>query len=121
MNHYPHHIGDFNGLDSVKTHNLPMVYVLASSDMALVKIGLTTSARQRFINIQSACPFHVSLWAAIKTPLPAKVEKWLHREFSEFRTRGEWFAMPDSALDRLGALIRNTNNHIREVRNGSRP
>lgn len=46
MNHYPHHIGDFIGLDSVKTHELPMVYVLTSSDMALVKIGLTTSAKQ---------------------------------------------------------------------------
>ena len=98
-----------------------MVYVLATSDLSLIKIGLTTSAKQRFINIQSACPFHVSLWTAIRTPIPAMVEKWLHGEFSEYRTRGEWFAMTDCALDRLAELVASTNQHIGEVRHGSRP
>lgn len=121
MNHYPHQISDFAKIALRKTHDLPMVYVLATSDLSLIKIGLTTSAKQRFINIQSACPFQVSLWTAIRTPVPAKVEKWLHREFSEYRTRGEWFAMPDCALDRLAELVTSTNQHIREVRHGSRP
>ncbi len=112
MNYYQHHIGDFMR-DTAKIRSLPMVYALATSDLKLVKIGMTKSPRQRFINIQSACPFEVSLWLGIRTPIPRKVEKDLHKKLEKFKTKGEWFSLSDEMLDGLIEYFNKTNVSVR--------
>lgn len=113
MNYYPHHIGDFASSSNVRM--LPMVYALATHDLRYIKVGKTTSAKQRFINIQSSCPFQLHLWLAIRTPSPGDVEKAVHRKLAHCRTRGEWFSPCSDDLDLLIEFFHCTNERIREA------
>lgn len=113
MNYLHHDESFFSSYSCIR--KMPMVYVLATKDLDYLKIGKTTSPKQRFINIQSGCPFELHLWIAIRTPNPSFVEKLLHSRFSKFRKNGEWFCLPDCELDGLFLLVKNTNEHIKGV------
>lgn len=113
MKHYPHHIGDFDR--ATRTCKLPTVYVLTTSDFKYIKIGQSTTLKQRMGNIQSGCPFSLTLWLSIKTPTPTPIEKWLHKKMGHVHLRGEWFLPEQPDLDFLIDFFRATNIHIGEV------
>ena len=113
MKHYPHHISDFN--NATRICKLPTVYVLTTFDFKYIKIGQSTTLKQRMGNIQSGCPFSLSLWISIKTPTPTPIEKWLHKKMEHVRLRGEWFSPKGVDLDFLVDFFATTNLHIREV------
>lgn len=113
MNYYSHNIGDFR--PGVNIARLPAVYALATVDMSFVKIGKTTSIKQRLINIQSGCPFELFLWLTVRTPKPDEVEKDAHKRFTHCRTRGEWFKPTSKDLDQMLAFFQATNLNVKEV------
>lgn len=113
MNYYPHHIGDFN--KDVRIRKLPMVYVLATHDFGYIKVGKTKSPKQRFINIQSGCPFDLNLWLAVRTPKESEIEKTVHLRLAHCHLRGEWFVPSPSDLDDLSKFFALTNANVREV------
>ncbi len=113
MNCYQHEIGDFD--KKIRINKLPMVYVLSTQDLEYIKVGKTNSPKQRFINIQSGCPFKLSLWLAIKTPRHAELEKIIHRRLAHCRVRGEWFAPSEKDLDALSDFFTLTNANVHEV------
>lgn len=114
MNYYQHHIGDFN--NATRICKLPTVYVLATFDFKYVKIGQSITLKQRINNIQSGCPFTLTLWLSIKTPNPIQIEKFLHKRMAHVHMRGEWFAPKDDDLDYLLDYFKETNKHVKEVR-----
>lgn len=114
MHHYPHHIGDFD--KAVRTCKLPMVYVLSTPDFGYLKIGKSASFKQRLGNIQSGCPFDLSLWLSIKTPTPTTIERHLHHLLRHIHVRGEWFSPKAKDLDYLISFFQATNSHVKEVR-----
>lgn len=113
MNYFPHSASDFD--HGVKLPRLPMVYVIGTPYLEVVKIGISRSFKQRFSNIQTACPFNLSLWLGIRSPRPKEIEAVLHEKFSEWNVRGEWFALPDEALDDLAKFFELTNKNVREA------
>jgi len=113
MNYYPHQKTDFT--PGTKISRLPAVYALATADMAFIKIGKTMSIKQRLINIQSGCPFELSLWLTIRTPKAAEVERAAHGLLAHCRTRGEWFAPSGKDLDLIAAFFHATNLNVREA------
>lgn len=113
--HIAHTKSDFS--TELNISKLPMVYVLSTDDFKYIKIGQTKTPGQRFINIQSGCPFKLFLWLGIRTPKAKYVEKTLHEKFEHRRLHGEWFSLSDGELDELSRLFLTTNCHIREVRN----
>lgn len=86
-----------------------MVYVLATRDFKFVKIGSTVSPKMRFSNIQTACPFDLFLWVGVKTVRLREIESELHSRFAEWRTRGEWFCLPEDQLDALSLRVMELN------------
>lgn len=67
-------------------------YVLQAGPF--VKIGYTVNLDSRFEAIQTACPYEVSvvcLFPYTTEDLAREMEISLHRKFSKFRVRGEWF------------------------------
>lgn len=86
-----------------------MVYVLATRDLKFVKIGSTVSPKMRFNNIQTGCPFELFLWIGVKTSRLREIESELHSRFAEWRTRGEWFCLPDDQLDALSLRVMELN------------
>ena len=113
MNYYQHHIGDFS--DKTKISKLPVVYVITTQNLEFVKIGMTKSLKQRMNNIQSGCPFRLSLWLAIRTPNPKPIELYLHQRMNYCKTHGEWFSPNVNDLDFLADFFANTNSHVKEV------
>ncbi len=114
MKHYPHDPDDFDV--SVKTHKLPMVYVLITPGFQYIKIGQSCDFKQRLGNIQSGCPFDLRLWMCIRTPKPGEVENYLHTAMKHVHVRGEWFSPKTNDLDYLVNFFHTTNRHIEAVR-----
>jgi len=54
-----------------------------------IKIGTATDLWTRLVNIQMVSPFELKILGIIKGS--SKLEKVLHRYFSNFRLHGEWF------------------------------
>ena len=114
MHYYQHSIADFD--KNTKISKLPLVYVLSCPNLEYIKIGMTTSPKQRFSNVQSGCPFKLFLWLCIRTPTPKEVERALHEKFKIFRTRGEWFKIDSDAADLIVDFFAKTNADVRNKR-----
>ena len=91
-----------------------MVYIIVANNFEYLKIGMTKNIKGRMNNLQSGCPFRLSLWASIRTDKPNEMETYLHSEFAEFNVRGEWFSMPDSQLDKLLYICDQENMKTKE-------
>ena len=113
MNDYEHRLGDFS--PSAKRRNLPAVYVLATPDFEYIKVGKSTALKQRMINVQSGCPFDLSLWLVIRTPRASEIEAHVHQSLNHCHVRGEWFNPAKRDLDRLVSFFVDTNQHIADV------
>ena len=78
VNFYEHKPSFFEVGARIST--LPMVYVIVTNDFKFMKIGSTKAFKQRLSNIQSGCPFKLSLWLGIRTPVHKAVEKDLQKK-----------------------------------------
>lgn len=109
-----HEISDFD-LDK-KLTSYPKVYVLITAGFEYIKIGTALDIKKRMSNIQSGCPFGLSSWLAIPTPLARNIERGLHHAFSDYNLRGEWFHLPNNQLDLLMGFFNQANAQVREVK-----
>lgn len=110
-----HQASDFD--ISVRIKDLPKVYVLITCNFEYIKIGMAKDIKSRMSNIQSGCPFDLTSWIAIATPLARQIESELHFIFRDYNLRGEWFHLPDDQLDLLADFFRDANAQVREARN----
>jgi hypothetical protein len=113
MEFFSHSASDFN--HGVRLHRLPMVYAIHTPNFEYTKIGISRSFKQRFSNIQSSCPFKLTLWLSIMSPKASVIEDVLHANFSEWNVRGEWFAFTNQALNDVYSFFELTNKNVREV------
>jgi hypothetical protein len=113
MNYFSHHVSDFS--HGLKLHRLPMVYAIQTPNFEFIKIGITNSFKQRFRNIQTACPFDLSLWLGIRSPKAKEIENQLHTIFCDSNVRGEWFSFTNEDLDNVYSYFDLTNKNVREV------
>ena len=110
---YYHHISsDFD--KSIKISKLPLVYVICVDNFNFIKIGITKSPKNRFSNLQTGCPYKISLWAGIRTPKPKKIESFLHKKLEFCNFRGEWFKPDSDVLDYLSDFFDATNKNVRK-------
>lgn len=75
------------------------VYLLTAGPYT--KIGRSESPDNRIETLKIQLPFPVEVAAVFPCSNHAAVEKALHTEFSDYRANGEWFQLPDWALERL--------------------
>ncbi len=71
-----------------KRHD-PVIYLIKCATTGLVKVGLTTSIRQRLMTLQIGSPTPLALVATI--PGSAGAEAKLHKRYARARDHGEWF------------------------------
>lgn len=114
MNYFPHRASDFD--KAVRICKLPMVYIIATAEFKFIKIGKTANFKWRLSNIQSGCPYALSLWRAIRTPRASEIESALHQQLAHCRERGEWFAPSDADLDYLLEFCALTNEDAKGAR-----
>mgnify|MGYP001585986666 CR=1 FL=1 len=72
-----------------------------------IKIGKTTgSPSARISQLQTGCPFHITLIAYIRGGI--KEESQLHKRFKKYKTHGEWFFL-DGELSEFIESIKGNN------------
>jgi hypothetical protein len=82
------------------------VYLLAAvkngKAIAPIKIGISDQPHGRLSTIQTSCPFEVCMVHSFCLPnrtYALDVERAVHKAFSDYRQRGEWFDVePENAL-----------------------
>ena len=79
--------------------NLPVVYCLITDDEKYIKIGRTKNIKNRMNNIQSGCPFRLTLFACFKTDTPHLSEAYVLDMLSHCNVRGEWFYPNDNDME----------------------
>lgn len=78
-------------LPALSDKALTFVYLI--TDGTFCKIGFAKNLTQRFLALQNATPYALSLVDAIETPEPRMLEKFLHGLFARKHHRLEWFKM----------------------------
>lgn len=109
-----HEASDFD-VDK-KITSYPNVYVLTTSGLEYIKIGTALDIKKRMSNVQSGCPFNLSPWLAVPTPLARHIERGLHVAFGDYNLRGEWFHLPSNQLNLLMDFFNKANAQVKGVR-----
>jgi len=78
------------------------VYILRAGPY--YKIGQSKNVAKRIKQISPKMPFKVSLLYKIYTADRYALEDKLHARYEEYRVNGEWFKLPQRALDELRIL-----------------
>lgn len=75
-------------------------YFLKAKGQNFFKIGVTKSSPFRRIpTVQTGCPFHLYLYAAIYSYNCRKIEKWFHSTLEEYNMHGEWYNVGEDVLN----------------------
>lgn len=83
----------------------PFVYAIRCGEHT--KIGIAKNVEQRLALLQTGCPEPLKIVDVIEAKDPLRIERRLHFEFRQYRTRGEWFTIPESILASAFAAERN--------------
>lgn len=75
------------------------LYVIGSD--SLYKIGRTIRPSKRLAALQSSSPIFLKFALVVVVEQVQECEKEMHRLFSRYRTKGEWFKLEEGELSRL--------------------
>ncbi len=92
---------DGNRPDVVPTveHMLFVYFIQCDGPLRPVKIGYARNPESRLSNLQSGCPYRLSLIGYAPVESAPDIEQQLHARFGEVSLRGEWYAEIPSILD----------------------
>jgi hypothetical protein len=82
-----------DAMGSAKPVGPGFIYILKTTDGRLVKIGYTTNLERRVMQLKSQVSVMLLTDLEVLTTFPGtrRDETLLHRRFSEFRQRGDWY------------------------------
>lgn len=85
-----------------KLDKVGKVYFIKSENSNLIKIGLTyNDVNSRLKQIQTGNPEKLIIYRVVETFFPEKLEEYFHLYFEEYQKFGEWFDVPQEAIDNL--------------------
>lgn len=64
---------------------------LIEHEHGFIKIGVSQNPKQRVRDLQTSCPYDLSVLAVIETDVPFTVESHLHEKYENRKQQGEWF------------------------------
>ena len=81
------------------------VYLIGNSKFLWYKIGKSSDARIRVLDLGVLLPFRVEVIEVIRCDAYNFVEKRLHQEFAEHRVNGEWFHFDQDAVNSVCTMM----------------
>ena len=87
------------------------VYII-EHEHGYVKIGVSKNPVGRMSELQTGCPYKLTLLGEIYADEPFKVEKNLHERFKIKQTRGEWYDLNTRERGRLLVLTDLNKNQV---------
>lgn len=67
------------------------VYFIGNRENKIVKIGYSRSPKTRLKELQTGCPYKLSIIYLL--PGGIKLEKLLHKKYEDYKLNGEWFKL----------------------------
>lgn len=84
-----------------KISKLGFVYVMLDESLGYVKIGFSQNPRHRELTLQAQKP---TIKMMFKTKASLFFEQIIHKDFNQFRIRGEWFNVsPEAAIEQINS------------------
>lgn len=80
-----------------KSSSPGFVYFIRALETNFVKIGVSLDPTRRLNELQTGCPFELSIEQAVFVQNPYQTERALHNDCSDVHKRGEWFIMNPKA------------------------
>jgi hypothetical protein len=82
------------------------VYLLWAEGTPFYKIGKTSTLKKRIASLDTACPHRIEVIHVIacKKTKSSELELALHKKFSRFRRKGEWFELSESEVAQIKAI-----------------
>ena len=77
-----------------------MVYLVNALGTDLYKIGKAVSVERRIAELQTSSPHKLAIVAIVE----GVREKTLHEQYKQWRSHGEWFCLPESAVDEIKSM-----------------
>lgn len=81
------------------------IYAIRNQASGAVKLGRTRDVRKRLAQLQTSSDAQLELLHYSHCLEPFVAEQALHKQFQEWRIRGEWFALPDNLTEKLALAI----------------
>mgnify|MGYP001589202723 CR=1 FL=1 len=78
-----------------------VVYIVQAEGTPRIKIGYTVSPEVRLETLNTASPYPLRLLRTIKSHNALGLEQFLHQRYRAYRQHGEWFELPQNALEAL--------------------
>lgn len=78
------------------------IYIASAVGSGRYKIGWSKDVKARMAELYTGCPFELEVLNVIEAEREA--EGWLHARFKQHRVTGEWFELPQGAVDFLCSL-----------------
>lgn len=95
-NRLQHALDKCVALNLGRKEKLLFVYVVRCHDY--VKIGIADDIKSRIANLQTGCPYKLTLLRHWRSSDAISEEERLHERWDAYRERGEWFKIPDDKL-----------------------
>lgn len=87
-----------------RTANETSGYIYMIDCGEFTKIGLSIKPQQRFDDLNATVPFDMYLVHTMKTKNMKRAEKYLHTNLAQYRTKGEWFRLPEHIYYHLKSI-----------------
>ena len=81
-----------------RKHNNRKVYFIRYGNSNYYKIGFSTDIQRRLKDIQRCSPIEMTIFASTKAN--SKFERYLHKQYSKYNIRGEWFELKPDILNK---------------------
>lgn len=96
-------------------NNKGFVYLICDPLNEHYKIGVTKDkVDKRLLKLQTGNSTELHVTCLYETEYPFRLEKMLHSKYSQYKTHGEWFALPDYDVIHFSHVCQKTE-HIIEV------
>jgi len=86
-------------LDNIKRTVSSDIYLIKGSGS--VKVGMTNNVTKRFKTLTGGSPVPLTLLYSKEVPNASKVERYLHKKYSEFNHHHEWFNLTTSQIKEI--------------------
>jgi len=116
-------------MDPIYKETTPaFIYLMYAEDLDLYKIGVSKNSSKRIKQIQTGCPYKLTLLKEFKSEFPYKIEKSIHNKFRMFKNteedknlQGEWFCLTRDVVSDFKQICEEFEGNVRFLREMGNP
>ena len=104
------------------------IYLIYAEKIDAYKIGISKNPAKRIKNLQTGCPYELSLLNVFKSNFPHQLEKAIHKKYLSYKKNidqdeisGEWFNLPFNCVVNFLEECESIENNFRILKEAGNP